>query len=278
MNYVGRAQVPFYKSTQDIYDGLAGNLDYYGRKRTWSDAILNNLIKIQEFDKPELKRYVEGNIGYLTSRFASLSARMGDANSSFLKAIKNAKEQGMSEEMLDKLYETQDEIRTKRLQRSLEQQVPVMEEIERLTGVYKKWYPDDPFLQENFMNIETGKNQRFNVMDDIDLQKKYKEEYLLLKDNGLLRKPEVPNYYQGEPLTDVEKKEYTSTYWSEYVRNIDAFIGLTQEEFDEYKETVIGMKDSTKKPTTDEYSLLQKLATKSAERAKKMADIELSIK
>jgi len=35
MNYVGRAQVPFYKSAQDMYDGIAGNLDYYGRKRTW---------------------------------------------------------------------------------------------------------------------------------------------------------------------------------------------------------------------------------------------------
>jgi hypothetical protein len=79
-------------------------------------------------------------------------------------------------------------------------------------------------------------------------------------------------------LTDEEKKAYTSTYWSEYIRNLDTYIGLSQEEFDEYKETIVGIKESTKRPTEDEYSLLQKLSTKAAEEAKKIADIELSLK
>jgi len=45
-------------------------------KELGSDALINNIVKIQEFDKPELKKYVEGNIGYLTNRFTALSERM----------------------------------------------------------------------------------------------------------------------------------------------------------------------------------------------------------
>jgi hypothetical protein len=158
--------------------------------------------------------------------------------------------------------------------------VPLLQEIDRLSGVYKKWYPDDQFIQRNFMDIEAGKNQVFNVKDDIDIQKKYKNEYMLLKKNNLLKKPDVPSYssYDEHKLTDEEKKAYTSTYWSEYIRNLDTYIGLTQEEFDEYKETIVGSKASTKRPTEDEYSLLQKLSSKASEEAKKIADIELSLK
>jgi hypothetical protein len=281
MHYIGRSQVPFYKSTEDMYDGIVGNLDYYGRKRTWSDAIINNIVKIQEFDKPELKKYVEGNINYLTSRFTALSARMGDANSVFLKEMKDAEERGITGDALNNLYKIKDKARTARIKRSEEQMIPITQELERLVGVYKKWNPADPeslqFVNQNFMNIEAGKNQMFNVKDDIDIQKKYKTEYALLKKNNLLKKPEVPNYWEEKPLTIEQKKEYTSTYWSAYLRYLDMYVGLSQQEFDDYAETITEERTTTKRPTTDKYSLLQKLSAKAASDAKKEADIELGL-
>lgn len=281
MHYIGRAQVPFYKSAEDMYDGIVGNLDYYGRKRTWSDAIINNIIKIQEFDKPELKKYMEGNVNYLTSRFTALSARMGDANSMFQKEIKDAEERGMTGETLDKFYKAKDKERAARLKRSEEQMIPITQELDRLVSVYKKWYPSDPeslqFVDKNFMNIEAGKNQMFNVLDDIDIQKKYKTEYKLLKDNGMLKKPDMPNYWEGKPITPEQKKEYSSTYWSSYLRYLDMYVGLSQEEFDSYNEIITSEKTSTKRPKPDQYSLLQELAAKAAKDAKKEADIELGL-
>ncbi len=244
LDYVARSQIPFYKGAQDIYKGVTGQLDYYGRKRDWKQAILNNIIKIQEFDKPELKSYVERNIDYLTNRFAALSERMGDANNDFLKTVQNAKEQGLSDKVIQDIYEEQDKIRSKRLQKSLDEQVPVMEELERLTGVYKKWYPQDPFIQENFENLEKGKNRRFNIQDDIDLQKKYKDVYVLLKNNQLLERPVMPQKIQGKEvvLTEDLKKQYLNEYWSEYVRLLDARIGLTEEEIAEAKQKEISFK------------------------------------
>lgn len=275
MNYVGRTQIPFYRSAQDLYDGITGNLDYYGRKRDWKQAILNNLIKIQEFDKPEVKSYVERNIDYLTNRFVSLSARMGDSNAAFFKAIKEAQDKNLPPEVIARIYESQDKVRAKRLQKSLDEQVSVMQELERMTGVYKKWFPDDPFIEENFMNIQQGKNQRFNVMDDIDLQKKYKDEYGLLKSNKLLKRPSVPSYLNGVQLTEEQRKDYLNTYWSEYIRQLDMMVGLTAEEFEDEKKLIIMEEPSETTPMPKKTSLLDAKASSAAETAKAIAEMQL---
>jgi hypothetical protein len=235
LNYVGRTQIPFYKSAQDIYDGATGRLDYYGRNKTFTQSILNSIIKIQQFDKPELKNYIERNITYLTNRFADLSARMGDANSDFLKTVKDAKDKGLSDESVAKIYESADKARAGQLGKSLDEQIPVMQELERLTGVYKKWFPDDQFIQDNYQSLEAGQMRRFNVLDDVDLQKKYPTEYNLLRSNGVLKAPKIPKFYQGQAVTDEQRKVYSNAYWSEYLREMDGLVGMTKEEFAEKK-------------------------------------------
>ena len=200
---------------------------------------------------------------------------MGDANSEFLRTIETAKEQGLEEEAIGKLYEVQDKVRAGRLQKSLDEQIPVLEELSRKTDVYKKWYPSDPFLQENFMDIESGKNQRFNVMDDIDLQKKYKGEYNLLKSNGLLRRPTVPLYKNGKALTEAQRKRFLNVYWSEYVRYLDNMIGLTEEEFREKKDVVVKSTPSKTKPTPDKYTMLDAYRESAAMVARQQATIAL---
>jgi len=53
-----------------------------------------------------------------------------------------------------------------------------------------------------------------------DFQKNHKDEYLILKKNDMLKKPDIPKFYQGVALTEEEKKNYSNVYWSEYIREL----------------------------------------------------------
>ncbi len=278
LNYIARSQIPFYKGTADIIRGATGQLDYYGRKRTWYQAILNNIIKIQQFDKPEIKNYVEHNLDYLTSRFASYSTMMGDAQGLFYKTLKEAEDKGLDKESQDKIYKSASKLRDKSVQKSLTEMMPIFQEIEQKTSTYKKWYPNDKFIEENYKNIESGKVQRFNVLDMIDFQKNHKEEYLLLKKNNMLKTPEMPKYYRGVALTDEEKKKYSNIYWSEYIRQLDLKVGLTQEEFDEYKTRLSHREKADTPEGIKEVSKLEDIATMAASQARSLADRQFQYK
>ncbi len=272
LNYIARSQIPFYKGTADIVNAATGQLDYYGRKRTWEQAILNQVIKIQQFDKPELKTYVERNLNYLTSKYASLATKMGDAQGVFYKTLKEAEDKQLSPEAQQRIYESASKLRDKSVGKSLKEQIPVYQEIERLTSVYKKWNPQDPFIQENFQNIESGKNQRFNVLSGIDLQKKYPKEYSLLKKNDMLKSPEIPKFYRGKALTEDEKKTYSNIYWSEYIRILDSKDLLTQEDIDVKKARIARREKADTEEGTKEITKLQDIAADAASKARKLAE------
>jgi len=275
LNYVGRSQIPFYRSAQDLYDGITGNLDYYGRKRDLKQAILNNIIKIQEFGDPELQRYMENNIDYLTHRFASLSEKMGNANSLYLKEINRVKDLDLPENVIEGTYKEQEKLRTDRMGNSLKEQVKVYEELERLTESYSKWFTNDDFLKSNYEGIQSGINRRFNVLDDMDFQKIYPEEHALLKKNGLLDRPQIPQYYKGTKLTDDEKQEYMRIYWSEYIQKLDKYVGLSQEEIDAAKERVVGKRPTNQTEEMKETTRLDKMASVARTSAKERADRRL---
>ena len=274
LNYVGRSQIPFWKGTEDIVNAATGQLDYYGRKRTWEQAILNNVIKIQQFDKPELKNYVEGNLDYLTSKYASLAQKMGDAQNVFYKTMKEAQDKGLDEEATKVVYEDAVRLRDKSVNKSLKEQIPVFQEIERMMEVYKKWNPEDPFIKENFQNIEEGKSRRFNVLDEIDLEKNHRDVYVLLKRNGMVKKPDIPKYYRGTPLTDEEKKNYSNIYWSEFIRFLDLRAVLDQEGIDQYKERVTGRIEADTPTGNRTVTKLDNIVNDAATRAREKADRE----
>jgi hypothetical protein len=162
------------------------------------------------------------------------------------------------------------------MEQSLKEQIPVLQEIERQVNVYKKWYPDNPFIKENFMNIEAGKNRIFDIQSDIDFQKKYKEEYNLLRKNGLIKKPQdIPTAYKGTKLTEKQRKEYIATYWSEYVRYLDAKVGLTQEDIDKYKNKITATKKVKTKLEPEITTALDEKVSKARAEAKDKAEKKL---
>ena len=277
LHFVGRSQIPFYRTAEDIIDGITGQLDYYGRKRDWKQAILNNIIKVQEFGDTELKSYMERNIEYLTNRFASLSESMGDANTVFMREMKKAEDLELSDNAMQKLYEDEDRRRSKRMQKSLDEQMVVMDQLEKAVNFYKKLHPGDKFTEENFIDIEAGKNRRFNVQNDVDFQKQHPYEHKLLKEYGILKPPrDVPKSINDTELTEEQRKKYVSIYWTEYLRYLDYQIGLTKEEFVKNEEFVIS---ETKNPSTGKVrkkTMIDSVSEQAYQYAKNVADSDIA--
>jgi hypothetical protein len=69
MNYIARSQVPMFRSTQDLVSSYNGEADYYDRERTVAQAVLNNIIKVQEFGKDQAIDQLEKEIRYKVSKF-----------------------------------------------------------------------------------------------------------------------------------------------------------------------------------------------------------------
>jgi len=196
---------------------------------------------------------------------------MGTIQKQILKEVKAAEDKKLSPEAIGVTYEKQSKLAEKRLQKSLDEQIPLLDEIERLTNVYKKWYPQDEYLQEHYKEIEAGETRRYQVLGEIDIQRKYPKEYKLIKENDLIIRPnEIPSHYHGEKLTDAQKRDYTKAYWTEYLRQLDILIGLTQEEMDEQKGIIVSRKTYKTEAEPIETTSLRKLALQ----AKKQAELE----
>jgi len=152
--------------------------------------------------------------------------------------------------------------------------------LEEKINTYKKWFPNDTFVGDAYRNIESGKLRRLSVMDERDVMKNYWKEYKLLKENNMLRRPEMPRYFPGteKKVTTEQQKQYSEDYWSWYLRYLDMRIGLTQEEFDDAGKIITGVSVSTREPGLIKETYLQKRASEASAFAKKMADARLGIK
>lgn len=280
IEFAMRSQMPFYKGVSDIHAGATGQLDYYDRKRDWKQAILNNFVKVQTWDDVQMKNYVESNIDYLTNRFSGIVERAGNANKELYKQIKKAEDKELSQEAVNKIYERESKLRDKRLSHSLDLAIPILDELEEKINTYKKWFPNDTFVGDAYRNIESGKLRRLSVMDERDVMKNYWKEYKLLKENNMLRRPEMPRYFPGteKKVTTEQQKQYSEDYWSWYLRYLDMRIGLTQEEFDDAGKIITGVSVSTREPGLIKETYLQKRASEASAFAKKMADARLGIK
>jgi hypothetical protein len=280
LTYIARSEIPFYRTAQDMYDGFTGNLDYYGRKRTWQQTILNNIIKIQEFDDPQLVALMERNVNGLTNRFAGLSNMMGNASVRCDQTINAAEKRGVTGSALDKIKIDAFKQRGASIDLSIKEQNDVQKELERLVKVYAKWFPDITSI-EDYEGIKAGMSRRFNVMDGIDLQKKYPDKYELLKKNDLLIRPEVPKYYitggDNIKLNPEQQQEYMRVYWTEYIQELDYMNCLTQEEIDADKQITGETTASTQvEEGFESGTLLSIKASNARAMAKARADNKLS--
>lgn len=90
IHFLMRSQVPFFRSADDLIAAMEGRPDYYNRIRDVKQALLNNVIKVQEFGQPEAQAYIvreieskadkltsiEGDIQFLTENYMKELARI----------------------------------------------------------------------------------------------------------------------------------------------------------------------------------------------------------
>jgi hypothetical protein len=93
----------------------------------------------------------------------------------------------------------------------------------------------------------------------------------------MLKKPDIPKYFQGSALTEEEKKNFSNVYWSEYLKQLDVLNILTQEEMDE-KKAYLGRRENADTETGfKDISTLEEMATYAASQAKNFALNDLII-
>lgn len=88
-NFVARQQIPFYSNADDFWRAVNDEPDYYGRNRDLKQAILNNFVKVKEFEKPEAVAELNKEID---RRFDQL-----DKINRQIKAAKNLAEKNIAE-------------------------------------------------------------------------------------------------------------------------------------------------------------------------------------
>lgn len=88
LNYVSMSQIPFFKTYNDMVAAFRGEADYYGRERTITQAILNNIIKVQEFGPPQAQRYIEGEIKYKVAKIEDCNRSIGQLRSVYAEDVR----------------------------------------------------------------------------------------------------------------------------------------------------------------------------------------------
>ena len=169
-NYVARGNFPFYKSVMDFRDAMNGELDYYGRERSWKQSILNNVIKIQDFGDGQVKSSIEKEISYHTNKFVALTQRMADANKVATDNIKKAKERNITPQQLDTIIDNETKKRNERILKSAQEQEQVYKELEKSIAKYTNLYRDMDYVNENNEEIKSAQ-EKAKKIKDADLSK-----------------------------------------------------------------------------------------------------------
>jgi len=53
ITFIARQDIPFFDKANDAYRAYNGESDYYGRNKSLKQALLNNVLKVEQFEKPE---------------------------------------------------------------------------------------------------------------------------------------------------------------------------------------------------------------------------------
>jgi hypothetical protein len=130
LNYIARSQVPMYRSTADFVSALMGEPDFYERERTVTQAILNNIIKVQEFGPDQAKDQLTKEIRYKVAKFDSYTRDIGMLKNVLTKDLEKIIDQDLPEDKRQERVKIELEKFKKRVAEKLNAQVEVVKSIE----------------------------------------------------------------------------------------------------------------------------------------------------
>lgn len=102
MTYIGRQQVPMFKTTEDFYKAYNGEEDYYGRKKDLKQALISTVIKVQDMSSEQLKANVEKQVEFALKDMDELQGLIRKADREYQKEVDRIQNSTMSEERKSK--------------------------------------------------------------------------------------------------------------------------------------------------------------------------------
>jgi hypothetical protein len=130
LNYIARSQVPMFRSGQDMISALMGEPDYYGRERTITQAILNNIIKVQAFGPEQAKNQLEKEIRYKVAKFDSYTRDIGMLKGVLRRDLQKIMELNLPEPRKNERFKAEIDKFKLRVAEKLQDQVEIVKSIE----------------------------------------------------------------------------------------------------------------------------------------------------
>lgn len=98
IHFLMRSQVPFFRSADDLIAAMEGRPDYYNRIRDVRQAMLNNVIKIQEFGSEEAQAYIVREIDSKVDKMTSIESDLAFLAENYAKELMRIDQMKVSDE------------------------------------------------------------------------------------------------------------------------------------------------------------------------------------
>jgi acyl-CoA synthetase (NDP forming) len=127
--YIARQQIPFFKNGDDMIRAYNEEPDYYKRNKDLKQALLNNVIKIQEFNTPEAKAELEKEIQFKLDEMDRLSVAYKNVASLMETNIAGIKDRKISKKNEEDQIRTQYVRAQNKVAELLERQAEIKQEL-----------------------------------------------------------------------------------------------------------------------------------------------------
>lgn len=101
INYVLRSQLPYYDLAEDMYMATTGGTDFYGRQKNGWQALISQVVKVQEFGPVQYNQVVERKLTGFKYKIEGLEQEVKDIDATIVKVM-NDKSKLLQNKVIDK--------------------------------------------------------------------------------------------------------------------------------------------------------------------------------
>jgi len=131
INYLVRSQIPLFGRAQDMVAAYNGEPDTYGRTRDVKQAILNNIIKVQEFGEEQAKQTITDEVNFIKSNIDGLTREIAQLTSIYKRNVQDIQmNTNMTQEQKQKQIKKEYDLLLERRATKLEKQAQLMRDIQ----------------------------------------------------------------------------------------------------------------------------------------------------
>lgn len=136
--FIARQQIPFFANADDMLRAYNDKPDYYGRNKDLKQALLSNMIKIQDFEKPEAIESLSKEIDYRLGQMDKLNADVATAKNLAEKNVAKINEREISDESKQRLIRGEYMRAENKIAELMDKQAEIKQQLIEPTELLKK--------------------------------------------------------------------------------------------------------------------------------------------